>query len=334
MKRNKKMQIVLWSSIALMISCVGIKISTTDHFGDSRVYQGEQLNLSIDTTKKLSIKQLNQTTNDLGQEVITFNYTVLPEQANNQLIDVTLEWVSSDVEESISDYLKYEVTLVNSIKLTCLKKANNQAKLTITSRSNTSVKASLLIDFNKDFLGFNKSEYTIVNVINDETDYVISVDDIQTAIANENKGFGAGTRYKHSQDMQNFIIQSNEENESYLNENTNIEENMDYLMFKGAVNTPQFMEKLATAPNSTFQQVFKNSEFENHLVTTTIQDRDFINDFTYLTFKSVIKVNFDYYGENYTYTFNLYNMLATAVINDYLVIPVSSITVEIPNIVF
>lgn len=330
MKRNKKMQIVLWSSIALMISCVGIKISTTDHFGDSEIFQGEQLNLSIDTTKKLSIKQLSQTTNDLGQEVITFNYAVLPEQANNQLIDVTLEWVSSDVEDVISDYLKYEVTLVNSIKLTCIKKSNNQAKLTITSRSNTSVKASLLIDFNKDFLGFNKSEYTILNVINNMTDYVISVDDIQTAIEDENKGFGAGTRYKHSQEMQNFTIQSNEENTSYLNE----VEDTEHFMFENAVNTPQFMEKLATGPHSTFQQVFNNSQFENHLITTSIQDRDFIADFNYVTFKNVVKVNFDYYGENYTYTFNLYNMIKTSVLNDYLIIPVSSITVEIPNIVF
>lgn len=330
MKKNKKMQIVLWSSIALMISCVGIKISTTDHFGDSKTFQGEQLNLSIDTTKKLAIKQLSQTTNDFGQEVITFNYTVLPEQANNQLIDVTLEWVNNDVDDVISDYLKYEVTLVNSIKLTCIKKSNNQAKLIITSRSNTSVKASLLIDFNKDFLGFNKSEYTIINVIDSMTDYVISIDDIQTAIEDESKGYGNGTRYKHAQGMQNFSIQSNDENKSYLNE----VEDTEHFMFENAVNTPQFMEKLATAPNSTFQQLFSNSQFENYLITTSIQDRDFIADFNYVTFKSAIKVSFDYYGETYTHTFNLYNMIATSILNDYLIIPVSSIIVEIPNIVF
>ena len=99
---------------------------------------------------ELKVKR-KQVVNDDGSITITITYQVLPEEANDKSVTLSLSWSDSSVNDDVNDYLLLEHDASNfEVAITMLKRATTQAKLTITSNSNPGVSAVILIDFEQE----------------------------------------------------------------------------------------------------------------------------------------------------------------------------------------
>ncbi len=334
MKKNNKFKIGVTMLILIAFVIVGIGLKKKIQSTNEEIYQGNQINLSINSTEKIEIKQLTHATNDQGQEVISFNFNIYPQEANDQSVLISLKWIDEEVSESIDNYLHYERVKYDTIAITCLKRANYQAQMTIASQSNKNVQASIKIDFNKQFQGFKTSEIRLIREIESMDNPTISLDEVKTAILNESQGFGDGTRYSAALDIQKLVIRNDHDNHTFLNDIAVLSDDLSQLMREDIIIASQFLETLSTCSGKSFYDLFINSDAENALITESIPGRDEIANFNYLTFSSKIHIDFEYYGEDFTFSFNLIHMVKTSLLHNYLFIPVSSITIEIPNIVF
>ena len=112
--------------------------------------------LTVDKVESnLRIKYLKTGTDEQGKEYVSFNYEVLPAEANDKTVSLNLSWSDNSVTDNVNSHLTYTHTQEEYfVKVTMLAKANHQAKMTLTSNANNNAKASILIDFEQEFLGF------------------------------------------------------------------------------------------------------------------------------------------------------------------------------------
>lgn len=99
---------------------------------------------------ELKVKR-KQVVNDDGSITITITYQVLPEEATDKSVTLSLSWSDSSVNDDVNDYLLLEHDASNfEVAITMIKRASNQAMLTITSNSNPEVTSVVLIDFEQE----------------------------------------------------------------------------------------------------------------------------------------------------------------------------------------
>lgn len=292
-------------------------------------------NVMVSHTKNLLIQNIRREQNSENQEVLSFTYKILPEEANNQTIQEQLSWSDETVEEKIEDYLSYKnESSIKTITITCLQKADYQAKLSLISKDNPNAKAVVRIDFNKDFLGYTKDSYPITHRMNSFDDLTISKKQVLEKVKSMSKGFGKGSRYKDNQTITNFIIEPDRKNaHSYL---TNYyDENDDtQLMYKDAILGPDFISSLGSGISKKLSEYFIDSDAESDLKNADVRDRDLIADFTDVVFLVPLKVTFNFYGEAYQHTVMLRNQVSTEIFEDYTIIGVSGIEVSTAQITF
>ncbi len=206
--------------------------------------------------------------------------------------------------------------------------------MTITSNSNTNVKASIKIDFNRQFKGFKATDIVMIKEITSFDDLTISKEDLINEIKEQSLGFGDGTRYSSTTEITNLVIKESIEKYTFLNDSMDVINSPSLICFPNFIFADQFIETLSMCYGKPFSELFINSDAENNLMMEPAQGRDEIADFNYLTFYSKTRVDFTFYGENYSFTFESMHVVQTMILTDYLIIPVTSIVVEIPNIVF
>ena len=125
--------------IAFLAICSLLLVSNTSKKEENNAIKNE-----------LKLKK-SQVKNADGSITITITYQVLPSEATDKSVTLSLSWSDSSVNEDVNDYLKIEHDSTNfEIAITMLKRATTQAKLTITSNSNPGVSAVILIDFEQE----------------------------------------------------------------------------------------------------------------------------------------------------------------------------------------
>lgn len=125
--------------IAFLVICSVLLVSNVSK---------KETNNTIKNELKLKKSQVK---NADGSITITITYQVLPEEATDKSVALSLSWSDSSVNDDLNDYLLIEHDASNfEIAITMLKRASNQAKLTITSNSNPGVSSVILIDFEQE----------------------------------------------------------------------------------------------------------------------------------------------------------------------------------------
>ena len=125
--------------IAFLIICSLLLVSNVSK---------KETNNAIKNELKLKKSQVK---NADGSITITITYQVLPEEATDKSVTLSLSWSDSSVNDDVNDYLLIEHDASNfEIAITMIKRASNQAKLTITSNSNPGVSSVILIDFEQE----------------------------------------------------------------------------------------------------------------------------------------------------------------------------------------
>ena len=143
------------------------------------------------TESNLKIKYLKTGTDDKGKEYVSFNYEVLPAEANDKTVSLNMAWSENGVSEDVNSHLTYEHKQDEYfVKVTMLAKANHQATLTLTSNANKNAKASITIDFEQEFLGFSQNSRTIAKDLKlTDGETLTSEDEIKNTIMSFSKGF-------------------------------------------------------------------------------------------------------------------------------------------------
>ena len=125
--------------IAFLAICSLLLVSNTSKKEENNAIKNE-----------LKLKK-SQVKNADGSITITITYQVLPEEATDKSVTLSLSWSDSSVNDDVNDYLLLEHDASNfEVAITMIQRATNQAKLTITSNSNPGVSAVVLIDFEQD----------------------------------------------------------------------------------------------------------------------------------------------------------------------------------------
>ncbi len=314
---NKKI-IALLSIVLLLFT--GYKI-----YYNANISNKKDSFISIDKEESnLKIKHLKTSTNQQGQEVISFNYEVLPIEANDKSVTTNLSWNDSSITDNIKDFLTYSHNEANFyIEITCVKKANHQAKFTLVSNANNNASANVLIDFEQEFLGFENNEINLSKVLTlSSEEKIYNEEDIKNEILSLSNGF-LGTISVNDKVINNFNMTLNNvsislnspTNKDYINNDTKLNET--YLNARKNSSSTTFVSKIS----EDYIKNLSNSQKETIRLSDTIE------------LKAEYTITFNYYGESFEFKCNLVDTISTETLANSTYVNVDSIVVE-GNIIF
>jgi len=316
-KYNKKIISVLSLALLLFAGCQVYKPSSHNLINDS----------SLEVNKKeagIKIKNLATRSNSEGKEVISFNYEVLPEEANDKSVSTSLTWSDASVQDDINDFLSYTHDNENfKVEITCLQKSNNQAKFTLVSNANNEASASVLIDFEQEFLGFTNDEITLTkNLSLESSEKILSEQDIKEEILKLSKGF-LGTISINDKEISNFVVELNNVSLSLKTPEVND------LLSNDQTLTNVYKE----ARSNELSNDFVNKIADDYIKTISNANKKTIRSSDTLVLEAVYEVTFTYYGNNFTFTCDLVDNIATSAFAEATYVNVESIETE-GNIIF
>lgn len=329
-KQKSKNQFFLFFLTMMVAVCATIFYLKKETVHYQTIYD-ENITIQHTDALQVSSKRLE---ND-GHQEIEFTYQILPEDANCWEISISLTWTNEKVEERIEDYLSYEHFEDDyKIIVTCLKKADYQAKMTLKSKDNQDAKAIITIDFYKDFLGYQEEKIHLHKKMTSMNESIFSKEEIQTTIDQKSMGFGKGTLYQFSHKIENFTLQVDEEKSNSYVTNDYKNGERENLYLEGAYYGNGLLIDLGSGKDSTFQNCFLGSDSENVLKSQDLQTREMLLENDFAVFRSIGKAKFDYYGKHYEMDFTLDYILPTECFYDYLYKKVDSVKTSIGEIIF
>ena len=276
------------------------------------------------TESNLKIKYLKTGTDDKGKEYVSFNYEVLPAEANDKTVSLNMAWSENGVSEDVNSHLTYEHKQDEYfVKVTMLAKANHQATLTLTSNANKNAKASITIDFEQEFLGFSQNSRTIAKDLKlTDGETLTSEDEIKNTIMSFSKGF-LGTISVNEKEISNYT--------STLREASLVINWPFKLLINGDQNYSNAYNEALLSTNSSTTLISKVSQYIKDNLTDA--QKELIRNGDKLQLVSIHDITFTYYGQEYTFTLTSQYNVATSHFADSTYVDVSSITTE-GNIIF
>lgn len=283
--------------------------------------------LTVDKVESnLRIKYLKTGTDEQGKEYVSFNYEVLPAEANDKTVSLNLSWSDNSVTDNINSHLTYTHTQEEYfVKVTMLAKANHQAKMTLTSNANNNAKASILIDFEQEFLGFEPRGFGMLSktLAGSPGESFVSDLEIQNSILSGSNGF-LGTVSIHDKEISNF-------SKSFVKASANT--NWPFKMiFDGTnENFNDAYDEIRSTSNTTSEFIAKLSTYFKDNLTDTQKEQ--VRNGDKLIIDATYDVTFDYYGETYTFSRTEKYQIDVTIFEDATYVDVSSIITE-GNIIF
>lgn len=322
MENKKNKRIISLLSVALLLF-TGYRI----YHKSNIMHLNNQKDTSISVEKvesNLKIKYLKTSTNSQGQEVISFNYEVLPAEANDKTVTTILSWSDTSIIDNINEYLSYTHNETDFyIEITCLQKSNYQAKFTLISNANNNATASVLIDFEQEFLGFSNNEINLSKTLALSSDEVLyNEEDIKTKILSLSNGF-LGTVSINDKVISDFnmtltnvaISLNNPLNEDYIK------------------NDNELNNVYTNARENSSSTDFINTISENYIKNLSNLQKETIRLSETIELNATYTITFNYYGESFEFTCNLVDNVSTEAFANSTYVNVDSITVE-GNIIF
>lgn len=322
--KNKNQKRIIALTIAFLLFS-GYRIINKSQDDNIR-FPDSDTSLSVDKIESnLKIKYLQTGTDNEGKEYVSFNYEVLPAEANDKTVTLNLTWSNTEVLESVNSYLTYEHNQDNYfVKVTMLTKANNQAKLTLTSNANPNANASILIDFEQEFLGFEPRSFSIQRktLTGTSGEKFISDEELQNGIMQGSKGF-LGTVSIAEKEISNYS-KTFKSVSAYTNWPFKV-----YLDGNADFNTAY--NEIRSTSTTTAEYIAKLSNyFKDNL---SDEDKAKIRGADVMILDATYEVTFDYYGASYTFDRTEKYEIAVSIFEDATYVDVSSITTE-GNIIF
>ncbi len=255
---------------------------------------------------------------------VTFSYKVLPEEANNKKVLISLSWSDNTIKDDINEFISYIHDNINyKITVNCLKKANHQGKLTITSIDNNSISNYVTIDFEQEFLGFEKDVHYLYNTLYlKDNEKIFNEEDIKKEIINNSQGF-IGNIATKSKEITNFTMKLNSAKIILQNSNSSSTSYTNSLDNEVYIN----------ARNNELSTDFINEIGIKYISLATNSLKQKIKDCETVTFQGSYEIRFDYYGSSYVMIAVFYDSIPSALLADYTYVSVSSIEVS-NNITF
>ena len=284
-------------------------------------------NSSIEVNKieaGIKIKNLATKANSIGQEVISFNYEVLPEEANDKSVSTSLTWSDITLQDDINDFLSYTHDNTNfKVEITCLQKSNNQAKFTLVSNANNEASASVLIDFEQEFLGFSDDKITLTKELTlENNEELLDEQDVKEEILKLSKGF-LGTISISEKEIFNFSMNLSNVSLSLKTPDVN------NLLTDDQTLNNVYLE----ARSDELSIEFVNELAVNYVKKLSNANKKIIRSSEFLMLNATYEVSFTYYGSTFSFTCNLIDIIATTAFAEATYVNVESIVTE-GNIVF
>lgn len=324
MKNKNKKTIVALTLAFLLFAGYKALNKTTNNNTD---LPSNDSSLSVDKIESnLRIKYLQTGTDNEGKEYVSFNYEVLPAEANDKTVTLDLSWSDTGISENVNSHLTYTHTQEEYyVKVTMLAKANYQAKLKLTSNANPNASASILIDFEQEFLGFDQRGFgmLIKTLTGAAGESFISEQEIKNSILSGSLGF-LGTISVKDKEISNFSKSLNK-----VAANTNWPFKMIYDGTNEEFNDAY--EEIRSSSNTTSEFIAKLSNYFKDNLTDTQKEQ--LRNGDKLVISATYDVTFDYYGETYTFSRTEKYEIAVTVFEDATYVDVSAIITE-GNIVF
>ncbi len=176
--------LLAFTSLALIGKVTNDKYSWIDKIQDKFTNKEEtktssdSVNMSI-KNNGITLKMLQKTKNELGQEVQTLSYSITPSNATDKSIQVSASYVDNT---SCEDVLK--VTSNQSeqtISITCLKDFGKVIKVKLVSVSNPNASAEITIDYTKQLKSIT-TDYKQFVINNESNNVVINLAELYTPI--------------------------------------------------------------------------------------------------------------------------------------------------------
>ena len=273
----------------------------------------------------LKIRNMKTTTNDSGNQVISFNYQVLPSEATDKSVNISLSWSDSSVSDDINDYLSYTHNQSSYyIEVTLLQRSNNQGKLVLTSKTNSNATATVYIDYEQEFLGWNLAGDVVLeqtfSLTSSET--INDLEDFKAKMMTYSKGF-TGTVAAHSKEITNIQLTLNSVAVTLANPS----------VIPFINNNSEFNTIYEKARNENTSSINFINELGSYIETLSNEEKITLRGSETATITAKYKVTFDFYGESYEYTLAYVDTVSTSAFASSTFIPVDSITTE-GNIVF
>lgn len=254
----------------------------------------------------------------------TVSYKVLPEEANNKTISISLSWVEHNITENINEYLSYEHNSeLYTISVKCLKKSNHQAKLLITSIDDPSISNYILIDFEQEFLGWNSQVLEINKTLTlDSEEKITSLEDIKNTMLMQSKDF-LGTIPIFNKEITNLNIKLSYVKISLINTTSS-----------NFINSNQALKDVYQASReSVYSTDFIDYISNNYIINLTNSQKKKIRDAQKISFNSSYSISFDYYGATHYFVIRLNDTVSTQAFKDVTYVNVGAINTE-TNILF
>ena len=273
----------------------------------------------------LKIRNMKTTTNDSGNQVISFNYQVLPEEATDKSVTLSLSWSDSSVSDDINDYLSYTHNQSSYyIEVTLLQRSNNQGKLVLTSKTNSNATATVFIDYEQEFLGWNLAGDVVLeqtfSLTSSET--INDLEDFKAKMMTYSKGF-TGTVAAHSKEITNIQLTLNSVAVTLANPS----------VIPFINNNSEFNTIYENAREENTSSINFINELGSYIETLSNEEKITLRGSETATITAKYKVTFDFYGESYEYTLAYVDTVSTSAFASSTFIPVDSITTE-GNIIF
>lgn len=282
---------------------------------------------SIDKVESndLKIRNMKTTTNDSGNQVISFNYQVLPEEATDKSVNISLSWSDSSVSDDINDYLSYTHNQSSYyIEVTLLQRSNNQGKLVLTSKTNSNATATVYIDYEQEFLGWNLAGDVVLeqtfSLTSSET--INDLEDFKAKMMTYSKGF-TGTVAAHSKEITNVQLTLNSVAVTLANPS----------VIPFINNNSEFNTIYENAREENTSSINFINELGSYIETLSNEEKITLRGSETATITAKYNVTFDFYGESYEYTLAYVDTVSTSAFDSSTFIPVDSITTE-GNIIF
>ena len=329
-----KVVISLFSIAVLLFSGFNIYKSfvSDDPSFDGSGLPGDNINPStpggsIDKVESndLKIRNMKTTTNDSGNQVISFNYQVLPEEATDKNVNISLSWSDSSVSDDINDYLSYTHNQSSYyIEVTLLQRSNNQGKLVLTSKTNSNATATVYIDYEQEFLGWNLAGDVVLeqtfSLTSSET--INDLEDFKVKMMTYSKGF-TGTVAAHSKEITNVQLTLNSVAVTLANPS----------VIPFINNNSEFNTIYENAREENTSSINFINELGSYIETLSNEEKITLRGSETATITAKYKVTFNFYGESYEYTLAYVDTVSTSAFASSTFIPVDSITTE-GNIIF
>lgn len=322
MKNKNNKRIIALLSIALLLF-TGYRIYHKSNI--INLNNSNDTSVSVDKVESdLKIKYLKTSTNSQGQEVISFNYEVLPVEANDKTVTISLLWSDTSITDDINEYLSYTHDETDFyVEISCLQKSNHQAKFTLVSNANNNATASVLIDFEQEFLGFSNNEINLSKTLALSSDEILyNEKDIKTKILSLSNGF-LGTISINDKVISDFnmtlgnvaISLNNPLTEDYISNDTEL--NNIYIK----------------ARENSLSTDFINTISEDYIRNLSNSQKEAIRTSDTIELNATYNIAFNYYGESFEFTCNLVDTVSAEAFANSTYVNVDSITVE-GNIIF